>query len=373
MTARRLRWAAWPVAAVLVAAVPAAAAATPAGTTVTVNVKGGLATCRPPAWESTTRSGTARWGAPARPDLLKAAGVGTMRYPGGSYGDIYHWQNNTAPGGYVAPNTDFDTFMGTVQRSVPSRSSSPTTAPERRRRRRHWVRYANVTKGYGVKYWEIGNEVYGNGHYGSDWETDNHADKSPTAYANGVVAFADAMKAVDPTIKIGAVLTTPGELAGRARRAGRHGDLEPDGAVDRRFEDRLRRCALVSRRQHGRGRADQATADRGRGIPAPSADQPVCGCERRTSGSPHRDECRGRPGHPTGRPVRSRTPTAASFSTASSRSTGGICTTARTASTVAGQTDYGDGGMLSSAGCPRTERSASRPSTHPSRRTTACR
>lgn len=32
-----------------------------------------------------------------------------------------------------------------------------------------------------MKYWEIGNEVYGNGHYGNGkgWETDTHADKSP--------------------------------------------------------------------------------------------------------------------------------------------------------------------------------------------------
>jgi hypothetical protein len=72
------------------------------------------------------------------------------------------------------------------------------------------VSYANVTKGYGVKHWEIGNEVYGNGHYGSAWENDTHADKSPTAYAKAVVAYAKAMKAVDPTVKIGAVLTTPG-------------------------------------------------------------------------------------------------------------------------------------------------------------------
>src|SRR5438876_335345 len=72
-----------------------------------------------------------------------------------------------------------------------------------------WVRYANVTKHYGVTYWTIGNELYGNGHYGANWEADNHADKSPTGYANGVVAFADAMKAVDPTVKIGAVLTMP--------------------------------------------------------------------------------------------------------------------------------------------------------------------
>ena len=43
------------------------------------------------------------------------------------------------------------------------------------------MRYANVTKGYGATYWTIGNENYGNGHYGAAWEADNHADKSPTA------------------------------------------------------------------------------------------------------------------------------------------------------------------------------------------------
>ncbi|HEX5199983.1 MAG TPA: cellulose binding domain-containing protein, partial [Actinoplanes sp.] len=72
-----------------------------------------------------------------------------------------------------------------------------------------WVRYANVTKKYGAKYWTIGNENYGNGHYGSAWEADDHADKSPAQYAAEVVAYADAMKAVDPTIKVGAVLTMP--------------------------------------------------------------------------------------------------------------------------------------------------------------------
>ena len=49
-------------------------------------------------------------------DLLRSAGVQMIRYPGGSYGDIYHWKDNTAPGGYVAPGTDFDTFMGSVRR-----------------------------------------------------------------------------------------------------------------------------------------------------------------------------------------------------------------------------------------------------------------
>ena len=159
-------------------------------------------------------------GTDATSDLLKAAGVRMMRYPGGSYGDIYHWQDNTAPGGYVAPGTDFDTFMASVQRvgAQPMLIANyGTGTPEEAA---GWVRYANVTKGYGAKYWEIGNENYGNGHYGADWEADNHADKSAVAYADGVVAYSDAMKAVDPTVKIGAVLTMPanwpdGLVAGR--------------------------------------------------------------------------------------------------------------------------------------------------------------
>src|SRR5689334_15587684 len=47
--------------------------------------------------------------------LLKAAGVTAMRYPGGSYSDIYNWQNQTAAaGGFVAPNTSFANFMSTA-------------------------------------------------------------------------------------------------------------------------------------------------------------------------------------------------------------------------------------------------------------------
>src|SRR5581483_10346647 len=84
--------------------------------------------------------------------LLKNADIGAVRYPGGSYADIYHWQTNTADGGYTAPNTNFDAFMGTM-RSAGAQpvviadygSGTPQEAAD-------WVRYANVTKGYGVKY-----------------------------------------------------------------------------------------------------------------------------------------------------------------------------------------------------------------------------
>ncbi|MFF3908323.1 cellulose-binding protein [Streptomyces sp. NPDC001848] len=143
--------------------------------------------------------------------LMKAAGIRQLRFPGGSYADAYHWKTHTLEGGaYAVPGTDFDHFMATAKRvgaqpiiTANYGSGTPQEAAD-------WVKYANVDKGYGVKYWEIGNEIPGNGHYGSKWEVDNHADKSPTAYAKNLLAYAKAMKAVDPTVKIGAVLTTPG-------------------------------------------------------------------------------------------------------------------------------------------------------------------
>ncbi|MET9633184.1 cellulose binding domain-containing protein [Lentzea sp. NPDC006480] len=197
---------------VLVAACLPAVVGTAAGApeaTVVVNAKAGLATVPDTAIGANHAIWDSQLGTNAVNDLLGDAGVRMMRYPGGSYGDIYHWQTHTAPGGYVAPDTGFDTFMAGVRRAQAQPivianygTGSPQEAAD-------WVRYANITKGYGVKYWEIGNELYGNGHYGANWEADDHADKSPAGYARETVAFAQAMKAVDPTVKIGAVLTTP--------------------------------------------------------------------------------------------------------------------------------------------------------------------
>ncbi|SCG75604.1 cellulose binding domain-containing protein [Micromonospora coxensis] len=177
---------------------------------VTVNARAGLATMPDTALGVNHAIWDQNLGTDETSDLLRAAGVRMVRYPGGSYADIYHWKDHTAPGGYVAPNTDFDTFMAAARRVGAQPmiianygTGTPAEAAD-------WVRYANVTKGYGAKYWTIGNENYGNGHYGSGWEADEHPDKSATYYANLVVDYADAMKAVDPTIKVGAVLTMPG-------------------------------------------------------------------------------------------------------------------------------------------------------------------
>jgi Cellulose binding domain/Fibronectin type III domain len=192
------------------AAAAAPAAAAPAPVNVTVNADEGLGTIPSTAYGLNSAVWDSQMNAPQVQTLLQQAGVEMLRYPGGSYGDIYNWQNNTAPGGYVAPGTDFDSFMGTVQKIGAQPILIANYGTGTPQEAAAWVQYANITKGYGDKYWEIGNEVYGNGYYGSDWEADDHASKSPATYAANVLQYASAMKAVDPTIKIGAVLTLPG-------------------------------------------------------------------------------------------------------------------------------------------------------------------
>ena len=163
------------------------------------------------------------------PGLLKAAGIDALRYPGGSYSDIYNWQTGTAvDGGYVAPNTGWSSFLTTAKAAgaepiVTVNYGTGTTALASA-----WAQNA-VAGSDNVKYWEIGNEVYGNGTYGANWETDSHCDTSlngspvtvgsepsqtyncgPTQYAANVLSYISAIHAVDPSAKVCAVLTTPG-------------------------------------------------------------------------------------------------------------------------------------------------------------------
>ncbi len=215
-----------PAAPVARLAAPSGTAAGPAPATVnvTVNANEGHGAIPATGYGLNSAVWDSQMNAPAVQTLLQQAGVRMLRYPGGSYGDIYHWQDNTAPGGYVAPGTDFDSFMGTVQKIGAQPILIANYGTGTPAEAAGWVRYANVTKGYGVRYWEIGNETYGNGYYGADWEADNHASKSPAAYAQNVIQYADAMKAVDPSVKIGAVLTLPGNWPDSVVASGDSGD-----------------------------------------------------------------------------------------------------------------------------------------------------
>jgi hypothetical protein len=146
----------------------------------------------------------------ALPPLLEAADLGMLRYPGGSYADIYHWASNIAQGGYVNQGTSFQTFMKMAQASnaqplLEANYGSGTPAEAAA-----WVNYADVQNKYNANYWEIGNEIYGNGTYGSTWEENQAQQFGAASYADNYLKYYTAMKSVDPNIKIGVVLTTPG-------------------------------------------------------------------------------------------------------------------------------------------------------------------
>ncbi len=59
---------------------------------------------------------------------------------------------------------------------------------------KQWVRYANITKGLNIKLWMIGNESFLTNSY--------NGFTTPAQYAIDIVEFADAMRSVDPGIKI---------------------------------------------------------------------------------------------------------------------------------------------------------------------------
>ena len=197
---------------------------------VTVNATAGLGTVPASAIGLNTAVYDSDMTDTAIPGLLKAAGIDALRYPGGSYSDIYNWQTGTAAdNGYVAPGTSFSSFMGTAQGAgarpiitVNYGTGTPALAAA-------WVQNADVTNNYGIQYWEVGNEVYGNGTYGANWETDSHCNTSlngspvtvgsepsqtyncgPVEYAASVKQYISAIHAVDANAKVCVVLTTPG-------------------------------------------------------------------------------------------------------------------------------------------------------------------
>lgn len=220
-----------PVVPVLAAAPgtsPAATSVAASPVSVTVNASAGLGAIPGNAIGLNTAVYDGHMNDAVMPDLIKAAGITALRYPGGSYSDIFNWKTNVAEGGYNAPNTSFADFMETAQAvgadpiiTVNYGTGTPELAAD-------WVRHANVTNDYGITYWEVGNETYGNGTYGANWEADNHCTTAdgrpiplsggpsqtyncgPSVYAAGVLKFTAAMKKVSPDIHVCTVLTTPG-------------------------------------------------------------------------------------------------------------------------------------------------------------------
>jgi hypothetical protein len=122
------------------------------------------------------------WGvlSPDASQRVLEAGIRFLRYPGGEWGDNYDLNSSHLD----------SIYMPLVRRlgaeaslSVRLKGGTPQKAAE-------LVRYMNIEKGYGIKYWSIGNEP------------DLYPNYSAEQHAKDWRAYALAMRAVDPTIRL---------------------------------------------------------------------------------------------------------------------------------------------------------------------------
>ena len=168
---------------------------------------------------------------------LRDLNLGYIRLPGGSQSDRYYWNGNGVlengkadpatfkppywqvdwsdyKPGFTVDNYDWGKVDARIVQidaktmheitekhpranalvTVNAGTGTPEMAAE-------WVRWANIKNGWGVRYWEIGNELNG------EWEAGHirpdGSKMTAEKYVQIYKQFARAMKAVDPTIKVG--------------------------------------------------------------------------------------------------------------------------------------------------------------------------
>lgn len=196
--------------------------------------------------------------APETAPLVRALQFGALRIPGGSLSDDYDWQTNKRVSDKpnwtwtvnIAQHAQFvegqgaEAYVtvnygsGTPEQAAAwvayyNGSASDARALGKDAKNREWntVGFWAALRGasplgtddgynflriahpapFGFRYWEVGNEVYG-----TTWEYDEHGvagsgllgvKNDPYTYAGEYQRFVAAMKAVDPSIRIGAVGT----------------------------------------------------------------------------------------------------------------------------------------------------------------------
>ena len=154
-------------------------------------------------------------------ELTKALAPKTLRFPGGTVGNFYHWEpggffehemastlnpklNQRNKGNYVKLQERrdgkilFDDFMqlcNTLKITPVVVVNLWTGSPEESAA---WVRYAK-DNGYDIEHWELGNEYY----------LPHYLNKYPTVgtYVKAAKKHAAAMKAVNPDIKLSVCVT----------------------------------------------------------------------------------------------------------------------------------------------------------------------
>ena len=131
-------------------------------------------------------------------DFVRRVNHGIIRYPGGLRADDDHWKE-------ILDNKDWmidtDEFLEWLKKTGSKAMFTVNFGSGTEQEAAAWVKHANIDKKAGVKYWEIGDEVFGNWHpyyekYGKD---------GGTIYGKRARKFIEAMKRVDPSIKVAVV------------------------------------------------------------------------------------------------------------------------------------------------------------------------
>lgn len=137
-------------------------------------------------------------------EYVKRVNHGIIRYPGGLRADDDHWKE-------ILDNKDWmvdtDEFLEWLKKTGANAMFTVNFGSGTAEEAAAWVKHTNVTKKANIKYWEIGNEVYGNWHpyyekYGKD---------GGDIYGKRAREFILAMKKVDPTIKVAVLGVLEGE------------------------------------------------------------------------------------------------------------------------------------------------------------------
>ena len=157
----------------------------------------------------------AAWYDPTTTGIVPAfqtGGIQALRWPGGSWSDIYHWQNNTACGTTPNGNATFANFANDlaiagnfdVALTADYGTNAACNGPGDPTEAAAWVTEAETLK-VNVTHVTVGNEEYGS------WETDMHAKPNDAAtYATAAASgYYPDIKAADSSVLVG-VSVNPG-------------------------------------------------------------------------------------------------------------------------------------------------------------------
>jgi hypothetical protein len=162
------------------------------GQTITDSINGGIFGINAALWDGDMlKPKTARY--------VKAVNHGVLRYPGGLRADEDHWREVLAAKDWMVDTDEFIEFCKATGNEAMITVNFGRGTPEEAAA---WVKHCNVENDYNVRYWEVGNELYG------DWHA-NHC--TAEEYGSRAAEFIRAMKAADSTILVTVVWVLEGE------------------------------------------------------------------------------------------------------------------------------------------------------------------